>query len=153
MKYNKNRKASKQHLEVLEDRRLMSAVLMNGTAMELHGDANQDNTFVVRAASANRVFGYANNFGEASNGVNQVVVYLGTQTDTVKVSQGVTTPVEVVDSSGQITWLQAGESRVFNGGSHTITTGGGDGVNAGHGSSNSTSGSSTPNSGFSHSHS
>src|SRR5580698_7504272 len=118
MKYNKNRKASRQHLEVLEDRRLFSSVLMNGTAMELHGDANQDNTFVVRAASANRVFGYANNFGEASTGVNQVVVYLGTQTDTVKVAQGVTTPVEVIDSSGQITWLQGGDSKTFSGQTH-----------------------------------
>src|SRR5215469_10929239 len=118
MKYNKTRKASKQNLEVLEDRRLFSSVVVNGSAMELHGESNRDNTFVVRAATENRVFGFANNFGEASAGVNQVVIYLGKGENTVHVGRNVTTPVEVIAPDGQTTTLSAGDTRMFYEGHH-----------------------------------
>src|SRR5271157_2860499 len=102
MKNYNRRKALRQGFENLENRRLLSSIILNGTAMELHGDADQDNAFVVRAAPGNRILGFSDNFGEAASlsTVQQVVIYLGTKTDTVTVCCDVTTPVEVVCADG-----------------------------------------------------
>ena len=55
MKKYKNTKASRNGLEVLEDRRLLSSVALTGGNLKLVGDANQNNSFLVRAAPSNRV--------------------------------------------------------------------------------------------------
>ncbi|MGD0140428.1 MAG: PKD domain-containing protein [Tepidisphaeraceae bacterium] len=164
MKNYNRRKSLRQGFENLENRRLLSSIVLNGTAMELHGDADQDNAFVVRAAPSNRILGFTNNFGEAASlsTVQQVVIYLGANTDTVTVCCDVNTPVEVIGTDGTSSWLNAGVSETFQGsanssnpvsgssnsGSGTSSTGTG-ASSTGSGSSSSGSGSSSSGSGSS----
>ncbi|MGA2441965.1 MAG: hypothetical protein ABSH08_13485, partial [Tepidisphaeraceae bacterium] len=122
-KYN-SRKSSRLGLEGLENRQLLSSIVLNGTAMELHGDTDQGNAFVVRAAPSNRILGFANNFGEAASldTIQQVVIYLGSKADSVIVSSDVNTPVEVVCPDGRCSWLKAGDSKTFQGSGGTSSS-------------------------------
>ncbi|MGD0464561.1 MAG: hypothetical protein ABSB74_18905, partial [Tepidisphaeraceae bacterium] len=115
MKKIKSTKSSHDGLEFLEDRRLLSSAIIAGGNLELIGDANQSNTFLVRAAPSNRVLGFSNNFGRVASlsTVQTVVIYTGNETDTVTVGAGVTTPVEVISPTGTTTWLKAGTSSAF----------------------------------------
>jgi hypothetical protein len=90
-------------------------VVLTGGNLELIGDANQSNSFLVRAATSNRVLGFSNNFGRVAplSTVQTVVIYTGDATDTVTVGAGVTTPVEVISPDGTITWVKAGSSNTF----------------------------------------
>jgi len=115
MKTHKLRQASYQVVENLENRRLFSSILLTATSLELHGDAGQSNSFVVRAADGNRVLGFANGAGETASldSCKQVVIYLGQKTDSVSVDPDVVTPVEVISEDGTTTWLQAGTQQTF----------------------------------------
>ncbi len=103
--------------------------LTSAGLMELIGAANQNNTFLVRAAQPNRVLGYANNFGTVAplSAVQSVVIYTGNATDTITVTVGVNTPIEVITPDGNTTWLNAGTSTTFVGasGSGSSTSGAG----------------------------
>jgi hypothetical protein len=139
MKKRKINKAARKALEILEDRRLLSAVVLSGSNLQLQGDANQSNSFLIRAATQDRVLAFANNTGlvEDDSAVSAVVVHTGNETDTVIVNADVQTPVEAVSPSGRITWLDAGSTTVFSGsdgGSNSTKHGGSSNSSGGTGS-------------------
>ena len=108
--------SAKTGLEVLEDRRLLSSVSLANGVLRLQGDANQANTFYVRGASWQRVFGMVGGDGRVAYNrqVDQIVAYVGNKTDTVNVSKNVTMSVKVVLPDGSVQWLKPGTSQTFN---------------------------------------
>jgi hypothetical protein len=115
MKKRKINKAARKALELLEDRRLMSAITFSGGNLQLQGDSNQSNAFLIRAASQDRVLAFANLSGlvEPDSAVTDVVIHTGNEADTVSVNADVVTPVEVIDNTGKITWVNPGDTKVF----------------------------------------
>ncbi len=148
MKKYKKTKSSRDGLEILETRRLLSSAVVTGANLNLVGDANQSNSFLVRAAPSSRVLGFSNNFGRVAptSTVQTVVIHTGNDTDTVTVAAGVTTAVEVIGLDGTTTWLKAGTTTTFGGPTNGGTSGTGStgsGSDASGGSSNSGSGTSS----------
>ena len=116
MKNNKRSKAARQALENLENRQLLSSVLLDGTSLELHGNSDHSNKFVVRSAGDDRVLAFANGKGKAASldSVNEVVIYLGNDKNIVSVASDVTTPVEVIRPDGKTTIINPGTTKKFN---------------------------------------
>lgn len=147
--YKRNSKSGRQGLEVLEDRRHLSSVAISGAVLNLVGDSSSNNSFIVRAASGDRVLGIANNQGQVASlqNVSEVVVHTGNDTDTVTVMQGVATPVEVITPSGQTSYVSAGQSQTFNGTPAASSSSSNSGSNSNSGSSTGAAGNSGSTSG------
>jgi PKD repeat protein len=127
MKRRKKQSQRKVGLEVLEDRRLLSAVTLANGVLTLTGSSNQDNTFYVRQVSGHRIEGIAGNVGRvySDSSVKKIVVQLGNKTDTVNVGTAVPLSTQVDEANGQTAMLAAGDPETFTGSATTGNNSGG----------------------------
>jgi hypothetical protein len=115
MKRHRKRKAAKSEVEALEIRQHMSATFASGV-MTLAGVVNQNNTFTVQAVDNNAVvYGIANNQGQVAqtSQVKKIVVYTGKDTDTVSINRNSPFSVEVISTTGAISWVAPGQTETF----------------------------------------
>jgi hypothetical protein len=154
MKRHRKRKSAKSEVEALELRQHMSATSFAGGVLSLEGVANQNNSFTVRAIDNNAVvYGIANNQGQVveASQVKKIVVYTGDDTDTVSINRNSPFSVEVISTTGAISWVAPGQTETFGpAATHVATPAstpapsntGSSGNSANSGSSSSSSGSS-----------